>query len=872
MRATLKRSLQRQGPPQAANGLPTARTQVRGKFFYRGSEKQYIRGVTYGTFAPGCDGSGYPAAETLDRDFAQMAANGINALRTYTVPPRRLLDAAQRHGLLVMVGLAWEQHVAFLDHAGRAEDIERRVREGIRSCAGHPAVLAYSIANEIPAPVVRWHGKRRVERFLERLYRAAKLEDPAALVTYVNYPTTEYLELPFLDFVCFNVYLEEQSQLEAYLARLHNLAGERPLVMAEIGLDSRRNGEAAQAESVGWQVRSAFSAGCAGAFVFAWTDDWYVTHLGEDGRGQGGSEIADWDFGLTTRDRVPKAALAAVRDAYAEVPFPREEEWPRISVVVCSYNGERTLAETCRRLQELDYPDYEVILVDDGSTDATAAIACEHGCRLIRTENRGLSAARNTGMVAATGEIVAYIDDDAYPDPHWLAYLAAAYRAGDYVGVGGPNLAPDDDGPTAACIARAPGNPVHVLLSDREAEHIPGCNSSFRKSALQAVGGFDARFRVAGDDVDLCWRLREAGGKLGYSPSGVVWHHRRPSLRAYWRQQRGYGKAEALLERKWPQKYNAAGHLAWCGRLYGGGPVRSLWRRQRIYHGTWGIAPFQSLYERHPGSLGSLPTMPEWYLVIALLIALSLLGLDWPPLLAALPLLALATASSAAHALSAATASRCVERSNGRQSRLRARVAALFLMQPLARLVGRLRHGLAPWRLAPRHRRAPPIPRDSVIWSERPRSQEQRLAEIESSIRLAGVPVLRGREFDRWDLVVRSGGLACTAMRMAIEEHGAGRQLVRIRVSPRPSLPAVVVSLASGIVALVAAASGGPIAAAVLASSAVFLVVVTIAEAAAETGHALAAIELHAAEERLPRESSAPALARETAAFAGGSR
>src|SRR5207249_5771317 len=84
---------------------------------------------------------------------------------------------------------------------------------------------------------------RKVERYLERLYRIVKEEDPDGLVTYVNYPTTEYLRLPFLDFVCFNVYLESQHRFEAYLARLQNIAGDRPLLMSELGLDALRNGE-----------------------------------------------------------------------------------------------------------------------------------------------------------------------------------------------------------------------------------------------------------------------------------------------------------------------------------------------------------------------------------------------------------------------------------------------------------------------------------------------------------------------------------------------------------------------------------------------------------------------------------------------------
>src|ERR1041384_4255860 len=538
--------------PSTPDTAATLRPRVRGKFLFVGAEKLYIRGVTYGTFRPQPDGSEVPAADVVERDFALMAASGFNAVRTYTVPPLWLLDAERRK---------------------RGEpEIEAIVRAAVRATADHPAVLCYAIGNEIPAPVARWFGARRVERYLRRLYDAAKAEAPDCLVTYVNYPSTEYLRLGFLDFVCFNVYLESQERLPAYLARLHNLAGDRPIIMGELGLDSRRNGEHLQARTLDWQVRSVFASACAGAFVYA----------GTDARHRPGADVEDWDFGLTRRDRSAKPALRAVQEAFSEVPHAPTLPWPRVSVVVCTYNGSRTLQQCLEGLGRLDYPNYEVIVVDDGSTDRAADIARRFPVVVIQTRNQGLALARNVGLKAATGEIVAYIDDDAFPDRHWLKYLAATFLSTTHCAVGGPNIVPVSDGPIAQCVARAPGGPVHVLLSDREAEHIPGCNMAFRKECLESIGGFDGQFRVAGDDVDVCWRLQARGWTLGFSPAAVVWHHRRNVISAYWRQQKGYGKAEALLEAKWPEKYNSAGHHTFEGRLYGSGLTRMLLRRQRV--------------------------------------------------------------------------------------------------------------------------------------------------------------------------------------------------------------------------------------------------------------------------------------------------
>src|SRR5437899_6894572 len=550
------------------------------------------------------------------------------------------------------------------------------VRAKVRKCAGHPALLCYARGNEIPALMARWLGRRAIERYLKRLYRAVKEEDPDGLVTYVNYPTTEYLQLPFLDLVCFNVYLESQARFEAYLARLQNIAGDRPLLMSELGLDGLRNGEGVQARSLAWQARTAFAAGCAGVFVFSWTDEWY----------RHGHDVEDWGFGLTRADRTPKPALRAVREVFAEVPFSANLPWPLISVVVCTYNGARTIRDCLDGLEQLAYPDYEVIVVDDGSTDSTAAIACQYDYRLIRTENRGLSNARNTGLKAATGEIVAYIDDDAYPDPHWLTYLAARFLSTSHAAMGGPNLAPQGDGPIAECIARAPGGPVHVLLSDCEAEHIPGCNMAFRKACLEAVGGFDPQFRTAGDDVDVCWRLQERGWTLGFSPAAMVWHHRRNSLRTYWKQQIGYGRAEAMLERKWPEKYNGPGHVPWAGRIYGQGlTARLSWQPSRVYHGIWGAAPYQSLYEPASGLLGSVAQMPEWHLITAILAGITVLSAVWSPLRFALPLLAVGVLVPVAQAVVSATRASFPDTTRATRLWKRLLTGMLHLVQPIAR-------------------------------------------------------------------------------------------------------------------------------------------------------------------------------------------
>jgi hypothetical protein len=393
---------------------PPLSIEIDGKFFSRGQQRFRVQGVTYGPFDPGRGTRPFPGQAEVRRDFEMMRAAGINAIRTYHVPEGAFLELAEEAELSVLVDIPWSKHVCFLESSAARAEARCAARRAAQQGLGCAAIFAYSLANEIPADIVRWHGSRRVERFLKELADVVKQADPRALVTYGNYPSTEFLELPFLDFATFNVYLHERATFRRYLHRLQNLVGDRPLVLGELGMDTLRHTELEQAEFLSGHLREATLMGLAGSFVFSWTDEWHT----------GGHAVEDWAFGLTDRLRAPKAAYHAVREVFECPTEAFLEAAPRVSVVVCTHNGGATLEQCLRSLARLHYPDYEVLVVDDGSTDGTARILDRFPqVVVIRQEHRGLSAARNAGLRAATGPIVAYTDSDCYVDVDWLTHL-----------------------------------------------------------------------------------------------------------------------------------------------------------------------------------------------------------------------------------------------------------------------------------------------------------------------------------------------------------------------------------------------------------------------------------------------------------------
>ncbi len=764
-------------------GVDGAAIRVQGKFFFAGATKFFVKGTTYGPFAPGSHGAQFPERETVVRDFALMAELGANTLRVFTVPPLWLLDLAHEAGLKVLAGIPWSQHVTFLDSAAIQAEIIRTVVESVRGLNRHPAIFAYLVGNEIPPDVVRWHGPERVRAFLKKLVAAVKDIHPEGLVSYANFPSTEYLTVDFTDFLCFNVYLHDEAAFRRYLSRLHNLAVDRPLVLTEFGIDSMREGNEEQAKILSWQIRAAFEMGAAGTFVFAWTDEWFT----------GGHLIEDWAFGLVDRKRQPKPAFAAVQDRYKGPIPPRLERYPRVSVVVCSYNAERTMAACLASLETLNYPDYEVIVVNDGSTDRTLEIAERFPyCRIISQENKGLSAARNVGAEAATGEIVAYTDSDCVADPDWLAYLVAKMEAAQLVACGGPNFPPPEDSLVPAAVAVSPGGPTHVLLSDDVAEHIAGCNMAFRRDVLLRLGGFDPVYRAAGDDVDICWRFQDEGYTIGFSPAAVVWHFRRNTVKAYIGQQRGYGKAEALVYSKHPFRFNLFGQARWLGRIYGDlSAALLLSRKPVIYSGVFGRGLFQTLYEP-PSSLAAfLPLSFEWNVVALLLAAGGVVAGGWAWLLT-VPLV-----TTWVMCINGALKAPIDKRFRGLKAR--ALVALLIYVGPILRGWERLKwrvremrtHGNAPLPMPQAPEPARIDWRDRAFylsyWSERGDEKELLLGGLMHFLTPQKYFVVTDQGWNDWDLKIARGLWSRAYVLVCTENHGGMKRLLRVRCAMRLS-------------------------------------------------------------------------------------
>jgi len=206
---------------------------------------------------------------------------------------------------------------------------------------------------------------------------------------------------------------------------------------------------------------------------------------------------------------------------------------PEISVVVCTYNRAEYLEVCLLSLHRQSHPDYEIIVVNGPSTDGTDRVLQKYpGIKVIlQKELNGLSFARNLGISAAKGEIVAFIDDDAVADAKWLERLAAGYEDSDIGGVGGLVYGPKrthyhfDNGIIGKCGIPDPIREPEAVAKKGEFTILMGTNCSFRRSALLEVGGFDPYFRYYHDESELCVRITKAGYRIVYQRDAIVVHY-----------------------------------------------------------------------------------------------------------------------------------------------------------------------------------------------------------------------------------------------------------------------------------------------------------------------------------------------------------
>ncbi|MHB1343935.1 MAG: mycofactocin biosynthesis glycosyltransferase MftF [Thermoleophilia bacterium] len=233
---------------------------------------------------------------------------------------------------------------------------------------------------------------------------------------------------------------------------------------------------------------------------------------------------------------------------------------PSISVIVPTKDRAAELEDCLVALFAVDYPRerLEVVVVDDGSRDDTAEVARRHPCTYLANDrNRGQSYSRNVGARAASGEILAFIDSDCVASPEWLRELVPFFSWPALAAVGGLVTGYYDesrlDRYEQVASSLNMGDRLILMADDRSMSYVPTCNLLVRREAYLELGGLREELRV-GEDVDFCWRLRAAGWRLVYSPTGAVGHKHRNRLSQMLRRRAAYGTSEALLHALHPGK------------------------------------------------------------------------------------------------------------------------------------------------------------------------------------------------------------------------------------------------------------------------------------------------------------------------------
>lgn len=228
----------------------------------------------------------------------------------------------------------------------------------------------------------------------------------------------------------------------------------------------------------------------------------------------------------------------------------------KFSVIVPTFNAEAILTACLEALLDQSTPikDYEVIIVDDGSTDGTSKIAEQFNVKSIHQSNRGPAAARNRGTYEAGGDIILFTDADCIPDRKWIQEMILPFEDPEVVGVKGAYKTCQTS--LAARFAQAEFEDRYDLLQPQASiDMIDTYSAAFRKNIFRKMGGFDENFPVANnEDTDFSYRLATAGHKLVFNRGAFVYHTHPDTLLKYLRVKFGRGYWRMVVYRKYPEK------------------------------------------------------------------------------------------------------------------------------------------------------------------------------------------------------------------------------------------------------------------------------------------------------------------------------
>ena len=413
-----------------------------------------------------------------------MREMGANSLRTFTVPPRWLLDRAAEHGLRVLVGIPWTEHVCFLDRKDLVAKIHGTVRAAADNLGEHPALLGLLIGNEIPPDIVRWYGPERVKAFLgrsstwssARAGRPGQLRElPAHRVPRPRLPRLHLLQrLP----------APRAATSAATSSRLQNLAERQAAGAHRVRhrLDARRRASE-QAEILSWQVRAAFESGVG---RHAASSRGPTTGSPAASRSRTGPSAWSTANATGSRRTTPCRRSTPAR-CRRRSSSHRASRWS-----ICAYNAERTMDACLESLR-----DAALSRLRGRSSSTTARRIVRWRSRETLSGDRADHLAREQGPErgAQRRRGARHRRDRRL---HRLrlrrrSRTGSTYLAYKFVACGlrrrwrtEPPAAGAERGYRRAS-RLSPGGPMHVLVDDEVAEHIPGCNMAFTKAALLEV-------------------------------------------------------------------------------------------------------------------------------------------------------------------------------------------------------------------------------------------------------------------------------------------------------------------------------------------------------------------------------------------------